>query len=413
MAFRWYVGVDGAAEKYDVCVVDGEGKGVAKRVVKHSGSAIAELLDWLQELAGGQPETVAVAIETPRGALVEGLVEREFAVYSINPKQLDRFRDRYSVAGAKDDGRDAFVLGDSLRTDQGCFHQVQLDNAQVLRLRELSRTEEDLQQQGNRLSNQLWEQLHRYYPQMLALSSAADDAWVWDLIEMAPLPDQARKLKLVAVKRLLRSYRIRRFRVEEVLEIVKQPALRLAPGAAEAASEHVLLLLPLLRSVQQQRAHIGKRIQSLLEEMQVPASSSEGPAPEPRDAAILLSLPGVGQNVCATLLAEASQSLKERDYQALRCYAGSAPVTRQSGKRKVVLMRYACNQRLRNGLYYWTFASIQKDPWARESYKRLRARGHSHGGALRSLGDRWLAVLIAMLKTRTVYDARRRLAVPA
>jgi transposase len=405
--FQWHVGIDWAAEKYDVCVLDGSGKPIAKRVIEHSGVGIAGLLDWLQQLAGGKPEAMAVAIETPRGAVVEGLVERKFAVFAINPKQLDRFRDRYTVAGAKDDTRDAFVLGDSLRTDQACFHRVQLDSAQMLRLRELSRIEEELQVQGNRLSNQLWEQLHRYYPQILALSPAADEAWVWDLIEMAPLPSQAGKLKLVAVKRLLRSNRIRRLSAEQVREIVRRPELRLAPGAAEAASEHVLLLLPLLRSVRQQHVQVGKRIQRLLEELSA-SGGSEGPAPEHSDAAILLSLPGVGQSVGATMLAEASQPLAERNYHALRCYAGSAPVTRQSGKRKLVLMRNGCNQRLRNALYYWSFASIQKDAWAREYYTRQRASGNSHGGALRSLGDRWLAVLIAMLKTGTLYDSTRR-----
>jgi Transposase/Transposase IS116/IS110/IS902 family len=327
-SFHWYVGIDWAAEKYDVCVLDGSGKQIAKRVIKHSGSAIAELLDWLQQLACGQPEAAAVAIETPRGAMVEGLVERKFAVFAINPKQLDRFRDRYTVAGAKDDSRDAFVLGDSLRTDQACFHRVQLDNAEMLRLRELSRIEEELQVQGNRLSNQLWEQLHRYYPQMLALSGAADEAWLWDLIEMAPQPSQAGKLKLVAVKRLLRSYRIRRLKADQVLETLRMPALRLAPGGAEAASEHVLLLLPLLRSVDQQQAQVGKRIKRLLEDLKAsPSNNNEGPAPKHSDAAILLSLPGVGQCVGATMLAEASQPLAERDYHALRCYAGSAPVT--------------------------------------------------------------------------------------
>jgi transposase len=406
MIFRWFVGIDWAAEKYDVCVLDASGKGIAKRVIKHSGTAIAELLDWLQEIAGGNPAAVAVAIETPRGAMVEGLVERGFGVFAINPKQLDRFRDRYTVAGAKDDSRDAFVLGDSLRTDQACFHRVQLDSAQMLRLRELSRLQEELQVQENRLSNQLWEQLHRYYPQTLTLSPAANEAWLWDLIEMAPLPLQAGQLKLVAVKRLLRSHRIRRVSAEEVLEVLRAPALRLAPGAAEAASEHVLLLLPLLRSVHQQDDQVSKRIKHMLKELS-DSLSGEGSTPKHSDAAILLSLPGVGQSVGATMLAEASQPLAERDYHALRCYAGCAPVTRQSGKRRLVLMRRGCSERLRNALYYWSLGSLKED-WARQYYDRQRASGNEHGGALRSLGDRWLAVLIAMLKTGTLYDAARR-----
>jgi len=389
-------------------VLDGSGKGIAKRVIQHSGSAIAELLDWLQEMAGGNPEAVAIAIETPRGAVVEGLVERGFAVFAINPKQLDRFRDRYTVAGAKDDSRDAFVLGDSLRTDQACFHRVRLDSAQMLRLRELSRMQEELQVQENRLSNQLWEQLHRYYPQTLTLSPAANEAWLWELIEMAPLPFQAGQLKLVAVKRLLRSYRIRRLSAEKVLEILRAPALRLAPGAAEAASEHVLLLLPLLRSVHRQEDQVGKRIKRMLTELSAsPSGDGDGSAQKHSDAAILLSLPGVGQSVGATMLAEASQPLAERDYHALRCYAGCAPVTRQSGKRKLVLMRRGCSERLRNALYYWSLASLKED-WSRQYYDRQRASGNTHGSALRSLGDRWLAVLIAMLKTGRLYDAARR-----
>jgi transposase len=187
---------------------------------------------------------------------------------------------------------------------------------------------------------------------------------------------------------------------------LKASALRLAPGAAEAASEHVLLLLPLLRSVHQQSNQVGKRIKGMLEELSAGGAGGDG-SEQHSDAAIVLSLPGVGQCVGATMLAEASQPLAERDYHALRCYAGCAPVTRQSGKRTLVLMRRGCSERLRNALYYWSLASL-KEAWARQHYDRQRASGNTHGCALRSLGDRWLAVLIGMLKTGTLYDAARR-----
>src|SRR5215813_1944909 len=92
----------------------------------------------------GQAKPTRSACSTRRGAVVETLVERGFHVYAINPKQLDRFRDRHSVAGAKDDRRDAFVLGDSLRTDRDCFRRVRLDDPVVIQVRELSRVDEDL-----------------------------------------------------------------------------------------------------------------------------------------------------------------------------------------------------------------------------------------------------------------------------
>jgi transposase len=119
-------------------------------------------------------------------------------------------------------------------------------------------------------------------------------------------------------------------------------------------------------------------------------------------------LPGIGPVIAATMLAEASQPLRDRDYQALRHYGGAAPVTRQSGKRKVMVMRYACHERLRNALYHWSRTSMQKDARAKQHYAELRRRGHSHGRALRGLADRNLAMLVSMLKSKTLYDSARR-----
>jgi transposase len=283
---------------------------------------------------------------------------------------------------------------------------VELDEPAILRLRELSRMEQDLQTDSNRLANQLGEQLRRYDPQMLKLSPAADEAWLWDLLESAPLPGDAAKLRLAKGKGILRAHRIRRVTAEQVLEQLRQPPLRLAPGAAEAASEHVQMLLPRLRLLRQQRETTAQRIRRILEELAT--APPECPGCEHRDAEILLSLPGIGPVIAATMLAEASQPLRDRDYQALRHYGGAAPVTRQSGKRKVMVMRYACHERLRNALYHWSRTSMQKDARAKQHYAELRRRGHSHGRALRGLADRNLAMLVSMLKSKTLYDSARR-----
>jgi len=160
--YQVYVGIDWASEAHQACVLDHERRAVAERSFAHTGSAVAEFAKFLRELAP-DPGRVAIAIEIPRGAVVETLVEHGFHVYAINPKQLDRFRDRYSVGGAKDDRRDAFVLADSLRTDQPCFRRVGLDDPRVIQLRELTRVDEDLQREGNQLANRPREQLHRFY----------------------------------------------------------------------------------------------------------------------------------------------------------------------------------------------------------------------------------------------------------
>ena len=121
---RWFVGIDWAAEEHCICLVDAEGERVAERNVTHDGAGLSELCSWLIERTKAQPVQIAVAIETPRGPVVEALLERGFAVFAINPKQLDRFRDRFTVAGAKDDSRDAHVLGDALRTDRQALRRL-------------------------------------------------------------------------------------------------------------------------------------------------------------------------------------------------------------------------------------------------------------------------------------------------
>ena len=110
------------------------------------------------------------------------------------------------------------------------------------------------------------------------------------------------------------------------------------------------------------------------------------------------------------MLSEASHAIAERDYHALRCYAGSAPITRQSGKTAVISMRQGCNERLRNALYHWARVSVVCDSKSKEIYVQMRAKGHSHGRTLRGIADRWLRVLMAMLRRKSIYDPKRRTA---
>jgi transposase len=159
--YRYFVGVDWATESHEVCVLNAEQQVVDRKAVEHSGSGIAQFVEYLEKLSSGDPERVAIGIEIPRGALVETLAERGFAVYSLNPKQMDRFRDRHTVAGTKDDRRDALVIADSLRTDMKLFHRVRIDEPLVIGIRELSRTEEDVQQEHVRTGHQLRDLLRR------------------------------------------------------------------------------------------------------------------------------------------------------------------------------------------------------------------------------------------------------------
>lgn len=401
--YHWFVGIDWGSQHHQVCVLDRDRQVVGEKAVEHDGDSLAQLATWLWSLSEGKPQNVSVAIEVPRGAIVEGLIERGFHVFAINPKQLDRFRDRHSMAGAKDDRRDAFVLADSLRTDQPSFSRLRLDEPQFIVLRDLSRAEETLLEEFRRTANRLRDQLHRFYPQMLQLSSAADEAWLWDLIELVPTPAHATEVSEAQVRQLLKSHRIRRVKAHEVLAYLQAPALPVAPGVLEAAQTHCGFLLPCLRVLAEQLRRCAQQVQTLLTTLAEEGGETEGPS----DVAIVLSLPGVGRKITAWLFAEAAQPLAERDYQVLRSHGGVAPVTRQSGKRRQVVMRRGCNPRLRHALYHMARVAMQRDPYFGGVYAALRAKGQRHGQALRNLGNRLLRILMAMLRDRTCYDASR------
>jgi transposase len=265
--YRIYIGIDWATEAHQACVLDRTGRVLAERSFAHTGEAIAGFAQWLHGVAEGDPARAAIAIEVPRGAVVETLIEHGFHLYAINPKQLDRFRDRHSVAGAKDDRRDAFVLSDSLRTDRARFRRIRLDDPLVIQLRELSRVDEDLGREINRLTNRLREQLHRFYVQALKVCPSADEPWLWALLELAPSPAAGSRLQRKPIERLLRQHRIRRLNAQDVLGALRAPALQVAPGVVEAATEHIALLLPRLRLVHTQRQRCSARLDVLLDKL--------------------------------------------------------------------------------------------------------------------------------------------------
>lgn len=403
-SFNFFLGIDLGSEHHQLHLVDANANLSEQLRIDHGAAGIQSLLDWLARHTGqAAPETVAAAVEAPRGAVVDALLERGFAVFSINPKQLDRFRDRFSAAGAKDDRRDALVLAHSVRSDRPLFRRLQPDDPRLLRLRELSRGEDALREDLRRLANQLWSYLQRYWPALLALCPAADEPWLWDLLERAGgLPQRAAKMRPCQLEALLKSHRIRRLSAAELHQALRRP-LPLAAGIDRALAEQVLLLLPRLQLVHQQRAELARRIDAAIDEL-----AEDESFPEHRSVEILRSIPGVGRVCIATVLAEAITPLSDRDYHALRALSGMAPVTEQSGKTRLVSMRRACNQRLRHAVFHAAGVHMQHDPRARHLYAELRRKGKTHARAVRGVADRLMQLICLLLSRGSLYDPSRR-----
>jgi len=408
----YWAGLDWGSTVHRVCLLDAERERIGARDFAHGGAGLAELCDWLVTKSDAEPGRIGVAIETPHGPVVEALLERGFAVYAINPRQLDRFRDRFSMSGAKDDSRDAFVLAHSLSTDRHAFRCLATGDPVIIELREWSRLTDDLTEERNRLTNRMREQLWRYYPQALKLTDDLDAAWFLALWQQAPTPAKALKLRRSTIAKLLQAHRVRRIDAAGVEAILREKPLPVAPGTAEAASAHIRILIKRLQLVNEQLRLAHREIDALVARLQPDqgdqAESKPGQPVEQRDVEILRSFPGNGRIVLATLLGEAWEPLRQRDYHALRTLCGTAPVTRQSGKSRIVVRRHACNKRLARALHHWARVAAQHDAACHQRYAELRAKGHTHGRTLRTIGDRLLYVACTLLKRQVLFDANHK-----
>jgi hypothetical protein len=352
---------------------------------------------------------IAVGLEVSDGPLVETLLERGFATFHLNPKQLDRFRDRYSPAGAKDDRRDARVGASAVRTDRAAFRRLTPPDPLTIQLRAASRLVQDLTAARTALGHKLRDQLWHYYTQALEL--CRDDValdWFLAFWLLAPTPAAAAKLRVSTLARFFQRHGVRRCSPAEAQAILRRPALTLAPGTTEAAVLTCRSLVTRLRLLNAELKRARQQRDALLAQLAkattppLPAGRTGQPAePALDDVTIIDSAPAVG------LFAEAPEAVARHDHHALRALSGAAPVTRQSGKLTLVQRRRACNKRLRDAVFHWARVAMQTDDHWRQRYADLRARGKSHGCALRIIADQLLRILCAMLKNRTLYDPTR------
>jgi transposase len=396
-SFTRTVGIDWGTQEHQVCVLTTATGATRQQAFAHSDDGLRNLLAWLAELAA-TPASAGVAIEVPCGPVVEALQAAGYAVFAINPKQLDRFRDRFSPAGAKDDARDAEVLALALANaaDRRAFKHVPLPSPILFALRETSRLDQQFRADFRRAANQLRDILLRALPDLLALCPAADEPWLWDLLEQACAEDRLRALRPATVSDLLKRHRKRKVTAADLLAALKARPTAVLPGSLAAAFLRLRLMLPLLRTLHDSLASTHRELVRLV-------------AQSGRLAVILDSHKGIDARIAAGMLAEVSQALEAADLHALRVIGGTAPVTRKSGKSLyTVRMRRAVNVRFRNLLRHWARTAARADPYSRDFYLNARARGLSHEQALRSLADSLLRCLVATIRSDSLYDPDRR-----
>ena len=258
------VGIDWGSESHQVCRIDGDEE-PKQRSFPHTGEGLGALVAFLVE-GEIDAEQIAIAIEVNHGAVVEALLAKGLRVYSINPKLLDRLRDRFSMAGAKDDRRDAFVLASCVETDAQAFRRIEVGNEDNARLQAATRLREDLKSERRANANRLWNELREYRPALLPLCPGADEPWLWVLIEKAPSPSEGAKLTRARIGAVLKQHRIRRLEAEQVRTALHGDVLSLRAVYIESHVARALVLIARLKLAQAQIVAIEKQIKTALAE---------------------------------------------------------------------------------------------------------------------------------------------------
>jgi len=390
---RIYVGIDWADDHHDVYVTDDMARMLDSFSILHSFEGMEKLRTQLNKLSSN-PESILVAIESHHGLLVYALLEAGYTVYPINPKSMDRYRDRYRMSSSKSDPQDAMVLANILRTDIHLYKPLPKEAVGDARLRQLTRVHRSLVQQKVKLVNQLTVQLKSYYPSALHLFSGLDHDITLAFLERYPTPSEG---ALATQEEICEFFRKQgytyRHRAPLVCEILHQPALRAPKEMVEIHRVIVLSLVPVLRSL---LAQIAKLVKEISKEFK------QNPAYE-----VFSSLP-TGEITTARLNAELGSSgarYPSRDY--VQTAAGTAPVTRRSGKTIVVYFRLQCNKQLRVAFTDLARESVKRCDWAREYMSNQLKLGHKQSRAYRALANRWASIIWRMLQEMQPFDQSR------
>jgi transposase len=392
-----FVGDDWAEDHHDLEIQDETGRKLAAKRLPEGAAGVARLHELIAAYLGadGDPGQVVVAIETDRGLWVQALVAAGYTVYGINPKQVSRFKERFNNSGAKSDAADAHALADMVRTERHQLRAVAADTAGAEAIKVVARAHQTLIWERTRHLLRLRSALREFFPaaQVAYAEVGLAGADALELLVKAPDPVSAAKLTTAQITAALT--RARRHAVPAKAEAIKDalrarhltqpPAITAAYGATVRATAQVLITL-------------NEQIKQL--EAQVEAHFLQHP-----DVEIYLSQPGIGTINGARVLAEFGDATgRYASAKARKNYAGSSPITRASGRSKVVLARFVRNDRLSDALQSQALSALTASSGARAYYDKQRARGLGHNASLRQVSNRLVGILHGCLKTSTHYD---------
>lgn len=385
-------GIDWAEAHHDLALVDDAGKVLIRKRVTADLPGFTKLLELIAE-HGGDPESTPVAIETDKNLFVVTLAAAGFTVYPINPKALARYRERHGQAGAKSDPADATTLANVLRTDRHVHRPLPVVSDQGLAVKTLARQHQEAIWALHQTISRLRAVLLNFYPQAVKAFPKMQQHAATTILAAATTPAAGQRLTRRRIEALLHRCGRRNdpALVEQILTDLKTPALRQPEPVERALGVTVEGLLKIIVAMRDAVDQLEAELALAFDQHQL--------------APILRSVPGLGPVLAARVLAEiGDDSARFTSPAGLRAFAGTAPVTRASGRSRYVKARKIRNKRLGDACHWWAFATLTRSPGARAHYDRRRAAGDHHNAALRNLANKLLGRLWWCLQNNQPWD---------
>ena len=388
-----FVGIDWADQEHAICLIDAQTQRSEQHRIDQDPEAIDQWVATQQQRFPGQK--IAVCLEQKRGALMYALMKFEcLLLVPVNPKQLARFREALGSSGAKDDPSDARLLAELLTKHPEHLRTWQPDDERTRKIRLLAEDRRNLVNERTALTNRLKSRLKQYFP--LALEVCGKSIYGALTCQLLLRYPSLQKLQAATDDQLTEFYReqhcYRSQIVAERLCLIRHATpLTTDPAIVDSSTLIVEVLV-------QQILTLNEAIERY--DAQLTAMMEEHP-----DADIFRAFPGAGDAMAPRLLAAlGSDRQRLSDAQQVQQISGIAPVTRQSGKSRIVQRRWAASRFLRQTFHEFAAHSIKQSPWAKAYYDMMRARGNKHQAAVRALAFKWIRIIYRCWKDRTLYD---------
>ncbi|HUZ51625.1 MAG TPA: IS110 family transposase [Streptosporangiaceae bacterium] len=395
-----FIGDDWAEGHHDVVVQDDAGRTLARRRLPEGVDGIARFHDLVASCLGedGEPDPaqVVIVIETDRGAWVRALAAAGYEVCAVNPKQAARHKETISVSGKKDDFFDAACLADMGRTRRHQIRELAADSDLAEAVKIAARAHQKLVWERTRHLLRMRSALREYFPAALEayapLTLSGPDAL--ELLRKAPDPESAAKLTAAqitaALKRAGRRGGLPQ-RAQDIQAALRTPHLAQAAVITEAHAASVMAATAVITILNEQIKAMETKVSGLFHRHP--------------DAGIYLSQPGIGDITGARVLGEFGDAAgRYATAKARKNYAGTSPLTIQSGKSKTAHARFIRNRHLIDALHAQALSALTASPGARAFYDELRAREVGHDDAMRRVASRFTGILHGCLKHGRDYD---------